>query len=66
MPSPRPFPPSGAWFKSSYSGGNTTECVECARTTTGTLVRDSKRPNGPMLAVQAAAWRAFVEGLASA
>ncbi|MFE7510545.1 DUF397 domain-containing protein [Streptomyces sp. NPDC057540] len=65
MPSPRPFTLVGTWFKSSYSGGNTTECVECAYTTTGTLVRDSKRPDGPVLAVQAATWRTFVEGLAS-
>ncbi|MFJ6519120.1 DUF397 domain-containing protein [Streptomyces filamentosus] len=40
--------------------------MECAQTTDGTLVRDSKRPEGPVLAVQAAAWRVFVEGLTSA
>ncbi|MFB7448553.1 DUF397 domain-containing protein [Streptomyces sp. NPDC056194] len=39
--------------------------MECAQTTTGTLVRDSKRPHGPVLAVQAKAWSAFVDGLAS-
>ncbi|MFJ3096018.1 DUF397 domain-containing protein [Streptomyces hydrogenans] len=55
----------GGWFKSSYSGGNTTECVECARTDTGALVRDSKRPEGPVLPVRADAWSIFVDGVSS-
>ncbi|MFF7437151.1 DUF397 domain-containing protein [Streptomyces sp. NPDC008122] len=63
MPSHRSFTAADAWFKSSYSGGNTTECVECAHTGTGTLVRDSKWPDGPVLAVQADAWSIFVEGI---
>ncbi|MCH0540462.1 DUF397 domain-containing protein [Streptomyces sp. MUM 203J] len=64
MSSPHPSDPAVTWFKSSYSGGNATECVECAPTPTGTLVRDSKRPDGPVVTMQAEAWRAFVEGLA--
>ncbi|MER6166798.1 DUF397 domain-containing protein [Streptomyces violaceorubidus] len=48
------------WFKSSYSGGNTTECVECAYTPTRTLIRDSKRPVGPVLSVGTDAWRHFI------
>ncbi|MFE7954941.1 DUF397 domain-containing protein [Streptomyces sp. NPDC057413] len=48
------------WFKSSYSGGNTTECVETAFVPSGVLVRDSKRPSGPCLAVSADAWRQFL------
>ncbi|MCN9239278.1 DUF397 domain-containing protein [Streptomyces sp. RY43-2] len=48
------------WFKSSYSGGNTTECVECAYAPHGTLVRDSKRAGGPVIAVPAQAWHSFV------
>ncbi|MFD4523162.1 DUF397 domain-containing protein [Streptomyces sp. NPDC058470] len=49
-----------AWFKSSYSGGNTTECVETAFAPSSVLVRDSKRPESPHLAVSAAAWVRFV------
>jgi hypothetical protein len=52
------------WFKSSYSGGSGTECVECARGVDGALVRDSKVSGGPVVVVQVQAWRAFVRGLA--
>ncbi|MET7661118.1 DUF397 domain-containing protein [Streptomyces sp. NPDC005373] len=48
------------WFKSSYSGGNTTECVEAAFVPSGVLVRDSKRPEGPHLEVSAQAWSGFL------
>lgn len=53
------------WFKSSYSNGAGGECVECAHSVDGTLVRDSKRAGGPVVAVRAFAWRAFVRGLGS-
>ncbi|WP_449470941.1 DUF397 domain-containing protein [Streptomyces tanashiensis] len=56
---------SSEWFKSSYSNGSGGECVECSRTTEGTLIRDSKRPEGPSLTVQAKAWNAFIEGVSS-
>ncbi|MFD5267672.1 DUF397 domain-containing protein [Streptomyces sp. NPDC058335] len=49
-----------AWFKSSYSGGNATECVETAFLPAGVLVRDSKSPGGPHVAVSTEAWRRFV------
>ncbi|MBA2949726.1 DUF397 domain-containing protein [Streptomyces himalayensis] len=49
-----------AWFKSSYSGGNATECVEAAFVPSGVLVRDSKRPSAPHIAVSAEAWNHFV------
>ncbi|MEV6026158.1 DUF397 domain-containing protein [Streptomyces sp. NPDC052036] len=48
------------WFKSSYSGGNTTECVECAYVTNSTLIRDSKVASGPVIAVGREAWRCFL------
>ncbi|MET8116594.1 DUF397 domain-containing protein [Streptomyces prasinus] len=51
------------WFKSSYSGGSGTECVECAYSADGTLIRDSKRAEGPVVRVRAGAWRAFVGSL---
>ncbi|GAA2255622.1 DUF397 domain-containing protein [Streptomyces ruber] len=49
-----------AWFKSSYSGGNETECVEAAPVAAGVLIRDSKRPDGPCLSVPAEAWTSFI------
>ncbi|KOG73854.1 hypothetical protein ADK77_07655 [Streptomyces antibioticus] len=49
-----------AWFKSSYSGGNATECVEAAVVSAGVLLRDSKQPGGARLAVSADAWREFL------
>ncbi|MEJ8669499.1 DUF397 domain-containing protein [Streptomyces sp. MS1.AVA.1] len=49
-----------AWFKSSYSGGNATECVEAAFTSSGVLVRDSKHPWGPHISVSARAWSNFL------
>ncbi|GAA3770148.1 DUF397 domain-containing protein [Streptomyces phyllanthi] len=56
-----PQPPSeSSWFKSSYSGGNATECVEAAFVPAGLLIRDSKQPEGPHLAVSAEAWGRFV------
>ncbi|MFJ9018402.1 DUF397 domain-containing protein [Streptomyces sp. NPDC102259] len=48
------------WFKSSYSGGNTTECVEAAFVPAGVLVRDSKTPHGPRVSVSADAWTRFM------
>ncbi|MEU8572675.1 DUF397 domain-containing protein [Streptomyces asoensis] len=49
-----------AWFTSSYSNGAGGECVECALTDDGALVRDSKRAGGPEIAVRSGAWRLFV------
>jgi len=49
-----------AWFKSSYSGGNATECLEAAFIPSGVLVRDSKRPAAPHLRVSAQAWAGFL------
>ena len=48
------------WFKSSYSGANTTECVEAAFIASGVLVRDSKRPGHQHLMVSAKAWASFL------
>ncbi|MER6732817.1 DUF397 domain-containing protein [Streptomyces puniciscabiei] len=52
------------WFKSSYSGGSGTECVECAYTSTGTFIRDSKRRAGSVIRVQPVTWGAFIGFLA--
>ncbi|MGP3637394.1 DUF397 domain-containing protein [Streptomyces sp. 24-1644] len=51
------------WFKSSYSGGSGTECVEVANLHTTVGVRDSKRPGGPCISVQPGAWAEFVSTL---
>jgi len=55
--------PESAWFKSSYSGGNTTECLEAAVTPSSVLVRDSKLVKSPVVVVRADAWRCLVNGL---
>ncbi|MFG3316555.1 DUF397 domain-containing protein [Streptomyces sp. NPDC048171] len=52
-----------AWFKSSYSGGNATECVECAYGSPRTLIRDSKCADGPVIAVGTEAWHLFIDAL---
>ncbi|MGW0649987.1 DUF397 domain-containing protein [Streptomyces umbrinus] len=52
--------PNLAWFKSSHSGGNTTECLEAAFVPAGVLIRDSKRPEHSHLAVSAKTWADFL------
>jgi hypothetical protein len=49
-----------AWAKSSYSGADTPSCVEVAPGRERILVRDSKNPAGPRLALAAATWTAFL------
>ena len=52
-----------SWRKSSYSGGEGSDCVEVAWSppppsmSDGVLVRDSKNPAGPMLVIPATSWR---------
>ncbi|MGW2287165.1 DUF397 domain-containing protein [Streptomyces phaeochromogenes] len=53
---------SALWFTSSYSNGAGGECVECARTEDGALVRDSKSV-GRHVIVRGQAWQAFVQAL---
>jgi len=55
--------PEHAWFKSSYSGGSGTECVECARTSNSALVRDSKDSGGPVVTVGRNAWQALIRAV---
>ncbi|MFF9869828.1 DUF397 domain-containing protein [Streptomyces sp. NPDC013953] len=49
-----------AWAKSSHSGADTPSCVEVGTTTSTVLVRDSKNPTGPRLALAPATWAAFL------
>ncbi|MEV0122065.1 DUF397 domain-containing protein [Streptomyces sp. NPDC050703] len=48
------------WFKSSYSGGSGTECVEVAVVAPMVLVRDTKCPADGRVSVGATAWAEFV------
>jgi hypothetical protein len=51
------------WRKSSYSNGNGGECVELAVQPLVTAVRDSKNPDGDVLAFPAKAFAAFLTRL---
>jgi hypothetical protein len=48
-----------AWRKSSYSADQT-NCVEVAAARNMIAVRDSKNPDGPILAFTSAAWATFL------
>jgi hypothetical protein len=59
-----------AWRKSSYSGGNGGQCVEVTAITSPQrgpaglcAVRDSKDPDGPVLAFSPGQWRLFTIGV---
>lgn len=47
------------WFKSSYSGGSGTECVEYAPAAKDIKIRDSKRPEFNVR-VGRDAWQVFI------
>ena len=49
------------WRKSTHCG--TRECAEVTEAAGGVLIRDSKDPDGPRLAIAPEAWRAFTAGL---
>ncbi|MGW8376205.1 DUF397 domain-containing protein [Streptomyces sp. ODS28] len=58
---------NAVWRKSSHSNGSGGSCVEVADGAPGTVpVRDSKNPDGPVLAFGANAWTAFIAGIRSA
>ncbi|MBO2454191.1 DUF397 domain-containing protein [Actinomadura barringtoniae] len=50
------------WRKARRSEGNGGACVEVA-SRKGTIVRDSKDPDGPRLNFSRASWRAFHEAV---
>jgi hypothetical protein len=50
------------WQKSSRSGPNCDNCVEVAFVEGAIAVRDSKRPDGPVLLFTQEEWDAFVWG----
>lgn len=47
------------WRKSTFSGGNGSNCVEVSQAAGRVLVRDTKDRAGAVLAVGADAWRRF-------
>ncbi|MFJ4841658.1 DUF397 domain-containing protein [Streptomyces sp. NPDC088746] len=59
-----PDPRTTVWRRSTYSNGDGGSCVEIADGFPGLVpVRDSKAPDGPVLAFGAARWAQFVEAL---
>ncbi|WP_158852849.1 DUF397 domain-containing protein [Saccharothrix deserti] len=48
------------WRKSSRSVGNPEQCVEVAHFADAVAVRDSKKPDGPMLRFEPARFGAFL------
>jgi hypothetical protein len=50
-----------AWRKSSYSGSNGGACVEIGAVGPAVALRDSKHPDGPLLAFPADTWQAFTD-----
>ena len=63
MPAVSPVPDNTIWFKSSYSGGNATECVEATLAPKRVLIRDSKQPQESVVGFQAQAWNVFVQAV---
>jgi Domain of unknown function (DUF397) len=52
------------WRKSARSGGTGGNCVEVATNLPGVIaVRDSKDPDGPVLAITPAQWQSFAAGV---
>ncbi|MEU2564033.1 DUF397 domain-containing protein [Streptomyces longispororuber] len=56
---------AAVWRRSSYSNAQGGDCVEVADGFQGVVpVRDSKRPQGTVIALSVEAWAAFVRGVA--
>jgi len=59
--------PTGAKWRKSTHSGNSGDCVEVATNlldrTGYVLVRDSKQPDGPVLAFTPSEWKAFAAGV---
>jgi len=53
--------PDGGWRRSTFCGGS--GCVEIAFDGDTVAVRDSKRPDSPVLAYDRAEWHSFVLGV---
>ncbi|WP_405447467.1 DUF397 domain-containing protein [Streptomyces achromogenes] len=51
------------WYKSSYSDGSQSECLEVARGHAHVPVRDSKAVTGPAVLFSANGWTSFVTAI---
>ncbi|RAY16435.1 DUF397 domain-containing protein [Actinomadura craniellae] len=51
------------WHRSSYSETQVSECIEAARAERVVAVRDSKNPDGPVLAFSPAEWRGLLTAI---
>ncbi|MEU5160262.1 DUF397 domain-containing protein [Streptomyces sp. NPDC020875] len=50
-----------SWYKSSYSSPNGGQCLEVGKGLSGVVpLRDSKRPDGPVVVVSPRAWAGLV------
>jgi len=56
--------PAARWHKSRYSGGEG-NCVEYTVVGKRVGLRDSHRPDGPVLVFGRAAWKAFIDAVKS-
>jgi hypothetical protein len=54
------------WRKSSYSGGNGSNCVEVATANPVVLIRDTTNRAGAVLEFAAGTWQTFAAGLKAA
>lgn len=54
-----------SWLKSSHSGGDEGECVEIAEVGRLVAVRDSKNPDGAVLALVPSAWDSLLSHIKS-
>lgn len=52
--------PNSMWIRSSYSTDEGPDCVEVATAPAQILVRDSKNPDGPRLALAPTTWATFL------
>ncbi|WP_455351315.1 DUF397 domain-containing protein [Streptomyces sp. SYSU K217416] len=58
--------PLPGWRKSSYSGGNSGDCLEVNDACAACVpVRDSKNPHGPAIVFAPAVWTSFVAAVKS-
>ena len=55
-----------SWHTSSYSSSNGGNCIEVGAAPRAVAVRDSKDPDGPVLAVSREGWRDFTRRVKTA
>ena len=66
MTTEREAPGPGAWRKSSFCANGTCVEVQLLSDTGIVRIRDSKNPEGPVLAFDAEEWKSFLSGARAA